>query len=111
MASITPPPAAAANASAAPAGGAYRWYVVGVLSLAYAFSAIDARVLTLLVTPIKASMKLSDFEISLLQGFNIKGHDSLNNLIAKVNEEFDLKFASPRRLVGVQRGEAVAHRA
>ena len=69
MASITPPPVAAANASAAPAGGAYRWYVVGVLSLAYAFSAIDARVLTLLVTPIKASMKLSDFEISLLQGF------------------------------------------
>jgi len=49
--------------------GAYRWYVVGVLSLAYAFSAIDARVLTLLVTPIKASMGLSDFEISLLQGF------------------------------------------
>lgn len=49
--------------------GVYRWYVVGVLSLAYSFSAIDARVLTLLVTPIKASMGLSDFEISLLQGF------------------------------------------
>ena len=47
----------------------YRWYVVAILFLAYAFSAIDARVLTLLVVPIKASMGLSDFEISLLQGF------------------------------------------
>lgn len=60
---VTAAPAAAAHV------GAYRWYVVGVLSLGYAFSAIDARVLTLLVTPIKASMGLSDFQISLLQGF------------------------------------------
>jgi MFS family permease len=59
----------AGKTSAAAAGGAYRWYVVGVLALGYAFSAIDARVLTLLVTPIKASLKLSDFKISLLQGF------------------------------------------
>lgn len=47
----------------------YRWYVVGVLSLAYCFSAIDARVLTLLVIPIKQDLGLSDFQISLLQGF------------------------------------------
>lgn len=52
-----------------PAESAYRWYVVGVLSLAYCFSAIDARVLTLLVIPIKEDLGLSDFEISLLQGF------------------------------------------
>lgn len=69
MASITPASVATGIPAAAPPGGVYRWYVVGVLSLAYAFSAIDARVLTLLVTPIKASMGLSDFEISLLQGF------------------------------------------
>ncbi len=50
-------------------GGAYRWYVVAVLFLAYSFSAIDARVLTLLVMPIKQDLGLSDFEISLLQGF------------------------------------------
>lgn len=49
--------------------GFYRWYVVAVLFLAYAFSAIDARILTLLVVPLKASMQLSDFQISLLQGF------------------------------------------
>lgn len=51
------------------AGSAYRWYVVGVLFVAYCFSAIDARVLTLLVIPVKQDLGLSDFEISLLQGF------------------------------------------
>jgi len=76
MASISPPGAQAAvppsengTAVAAPRGGLYRWYVVGVLFLGYAFSAIDARVLTLLVGPIKADLGLSDFQISLLQGF------------------------------------------
>lgn len=50
-------------------GAVYRWYVVIILSLAYCFSAIDARVLTLLVIPIKQDLGLSDFQISLLQGF------------------------------------------
>ncbi len=66
MASDTLEPAAPIST---PKAGVYRWYVVAVLSLAYAFSAIDARVLTLLVTPIKAALALSDFKISLLQGF------------------------------------------
>ncbi len=68
MASMTE---AAGNTPAAEPveGGAYRWYVVAILSLAYCFSAIDARVLTLLVIPIKADLGISDFEISLLQGF------------------------------------------
>lgn len=52
-----------------PSPGLYRWYVVAVLFIAYSFSAIDARVLTLLVVPLKRDMGLSDFEISLLQGF------------------------------------------
>lgn len=73
MASITPPAAEAsatpAEAPPAPRLGVYRWYVVGVLFVAYAFSAIDARVLTLLVGPIKADLGLTDFQISLLQGF------------------------------------------
>lgn len=56
---------------AAPRGGSegYRWYVVAILFLAYCLSAIDARVLTLLIVPIKRDLGLSDFEISLLQGF------------------------------------------
>lgn len=48
---------------------AYPWYVAGILSMAYCFSAIDARVLTLLVLPIKEDLQLTDFQISLLQGF------------------------------------------
>lgn len=70
MASITPS-ADPIEATVSPVQrrGAYRWYVVAVLFIGYAFSAIDARVLTLLVGPIKADLGLSDFEISLLQGF------------------------------------------
>lgn len=62
---------AAAEASEADAAEKryHRWYVVAVLFLAYTFSAIDARVLTLLVVPIKQDLGLSDFQISLLQGF------------------------------------------
>lgn len=68
MASVSE--AAGNNPAAEPAeGGFYRWYVVAVLFLAYTFSAIDARVLTLLVIPIKQDLGLTDFQISLLQGF------------------------------------------
>lgn len=50
-------------------GGVYRWVVVAILFTGYCFSAIDARVLTLMVEPIQRDLNLSDFEISLLQGF------------------------------------------
>ena len=76
MASLVPPatePLPTSESQTTPAaatgGGVYRWYVVAVLFSAYAFSAIDSRVLTLLVEEIKKSIGLSDFEISLLQGF------------------------------------------
>lgn len=45
------------------------WYTVAVLFLAYTFSAIDRQILTLLVGPVRADLGLSDFEVSLLQGF------------------------------------------
>lgn len=45
------------------------WYVVFVLFLAYTFSAIDRQILTLLVEPVRSDLELSDFQISLLQGF------------------------------------------
>ena len=54
---------------AATKGGFYRWLVVAILFTGYCFSAIDARVLTLMVEPIQRDLGLSDFEISLLQGF------------------------------------------
>lgn len=47
---------------------AYAWYVVGVLVLAYTFSFIDRTILTLMVGPIRKSLEISDFEISLLHG-------------------------------------------
>ena len=45
------------------------WYVTGVLLLGFTFSFVDRQVLNLLVEPIRADLKLSDTEISLLQGF------------------------------------------
>jgi len=59
----------AAVAEPARSTGGYRWLVVVILFVGYAFSAIDARVLTLMVGPIQRDLGLSDFEISLLQGF------------------------------------------
>ncbi|MEX6725269.1 MFS transporter [Parapedomonas caeni] len=49
--------------------GVYRWMVVAILFVGYCFSAIDARVLTLMVGPIQHDLNLTDFEMSLLQGF------------------------------------------
>jgi MFS family permease len=47
----------------------YAWYVVGVLVIAYTFSFIDRQILSLLVGPMKRDLSISDFEMSLLQGF------------------------------------------
>lgn len=47
---------------------AYAWYVVGVLTLAYAFAFIDRQILALMVEPIKRDLGISDFRMSLLLG-------------------------------------------
>lgn len=47
----------------------YAWYVVAVLVVAYTFSFIDRQILSLLVGPMKRDLQISDFEMSLLQGF------------------------------------------
>lgn len=47
----------------------HAWYVVVVLLLANAVSFIDRLLLSLLVTPIKTELQLSDTQVSLLQGF------------------------------------------
>ena len=46
----------------------YAWYVVGVLVLAYTVSYIDRTILTLMVGPIRATLGISDVQISLLHG-------------------------------------------
>lgn len=52
-----------------PASSAYAWYVVFVLMVCYTLSFIDRQILSLLVSPIKADLHLSDTRIGLLQGF------------------------------------------
>jgi MFS family permease len=47
---------------------AYRWYVLGLLTLTSAFSVADRLVFGILVQDIKAEFGLSDFELGLLGG-------------------------------------------
>nr|WP_314437219.1 MFS transporter [uncultured Brevundimonas sp.] len=62
---VQSPPAPAAPS---PLIGGVGW-TVGVLMLFYAFAFLDRQILTLMVGPIRADLGISDFEISLLQGF------------------------------------------
>jgi MFS family permease len=48
----------------------YAWYVTIVLMLCYTFSFVDRQILSLLVSPIKADLGISDAEIGLLQGLS-----------------------------------------
>jgi MFS family permease len=60
--------ATSAAPATGPRGTAYAWYVVVVLYLAYTFSYVDRTILTLMVKPIRASLQVTDTEISLLHG-------------------------------------------
>jgi len=60
---------AAQETAPMPQGGPYAWYALSVLILAYAFSFIDRQALTLMVDPIRASLQISDTQLSLLHGF------------------------------------------
>jgi MFS family permease len=51
----------------------YAWYVVVLLTIAYAVAFIDRQVLNLLVDPIKVDLALTEFEVSLLQGLAFMG--------------------------------------
>jgi MFS family permease len=51
----------------------YAWYVVSLLTTAYAVAFIDRQVLNLLVDPIKRELALGDVEVSLLQGLAFMG--------------------------------------
>ena len=47
----------------------YAWFVVIVLTGAYTLSFIDRQIISLLVGPIKDDLQITDFQVSLLQGF------------------------------------------
>lgn len=61
-----PGPAASMQAYPRPAAA---WYMTGVLFLLYWLSLLDRLVISLLVDPIRRDLGISDFELSLLQGF------------------------------------------
>ena len=46
----------------------YRWYVLGVLSVTYAFSFMDRQILSILLEDIRAEFALSDLQLGLLSG-------------------------------------------
>ena len=48
----------------------YAWYVVGVLTLLYAFSFIDRQIFSLLVSPLRRDLHIGDAKMSLLIGFS-----------------------------------------
>jgi len=52
----------------APSGGAYRWYVLGLLTLVSMFSIADRLVFSILLEDIKAEFAFSDGQIGLLGG-------------------------------------------
>src|SRR5271170_2446976 len=49
---------------------AYAWYVVGVLTILYAFSFIDRQIFSLLVGPLRRDLHIGDTQMSLLIGFS-----------------------------------------
>lgn len=50
------------------ARGIYAWYTVGILIFANALAYMDRQILTMLVGPIRSTLQISDFQISLLHG-------------------------------------------
>jgi MFS family permease len=65
---VSPVPAASHAAKVSTVSAARAWTVVVLLLLAYTVSLIDRQVLSLLVQPIKASLHISDTQLSLLHG-------------------------------------------
>ncbi len=51
----------------------YAWYTVGVLTLLYTFSFVDRQILTLLFSPIKRDLQITDTQVSLLSGLAFAG--------------------------------------
>ena len=61
---MSSPSAANENSSAS----AYRWYVLGILALTYAFSYMDRQILSILLEDLRAEFSLSDTQLGLLSG-------------------------------------------
>ena len=49
-------------------GGAYRWYVLGLFTVVYAFNFIDRQIVTILAPYLKADLGLTDAQLGFLHG-------------------------------------------
>ena len=49
-------------------GGAYRWYVLGLFTLVYAFNFIDRQIITILAPYLKVDLGITDAQVGLLFG-------------------------------------------
>ena len=78
--------------------GAYRWYVLGLLTLTSAFSVADRLVFGILVQDIKAEFSLSDFELGLLGGLAFSLVYVLAGFpAARLADEENLRRGQPQR--------------
>ena len=57
------------TAARAPLSPARSWWAIGLFMVALMFNYLDRQLMTLLITPIKADLGLSDTQVSLLIGF------------------------------------------
>ena len=53
-----------------PQSNNYKWFVLAILTVVYAFNFIDRQILVILQEPIKAELRLSDTQLGLLTGFS-----------------------------------------
>ena len=53
-----------------PQSNNYKWFVLAILTVVYAFNFIDRQILVILQEPIKAELGLSDTQLGLLTGFS-----------------------------------------
>ncbi|HWL47403.1 MAG TPA: MFS transporter, partial [Sphingomonadaceae bacterium] len=49
-------------------GGVYRWYVLALFTLVYAFNFIDRQIVIILAPSLKADLGLTDAQLGLLFG-------------------------------------------
>src|SRR3546814_15734190 len=65
--SVPPPRSGECDMTISNASG-YRWYIVCLLMLVFILTYLDPYILTLIISPLKASMDLNDNQVSLLLG-------------------------------------------
>ena len=56
------------NSVTEPQSNNYKWFVLAILTVVYAFKFIDRQILVILQEPIKAELGLSDTQLWLLTG-------------------------------------------